>query len=146
MRKISPTFGNKLLSSVFGGLVSASIIFAGCTSSPKAQARSYASFFNQNFKSVGQASYYGKQFHGRTTANGEKFDMYDLTAAHKKLKFGTFLKVTNQNNGKSVIVRVNDRGPYAKGRIIDLSKGAATKLGMLHSGVAKVKLEIVKPQ
>lgn len=92
---------------------------------------------------VGSASWYGGKFHGRTTANGEKFNMNALTAAHKTLPFGTKVRVTNEANGKSVVVRINDRGPYAGRRIIDLSRAAAGKVGMMQSGVAKVKLEIL---
>ncbi|MEN3794494.1 septal ring lytic transglycosylase RlpA family protein [Fulvimarina sp. MAC3] len=91
----------------------------------------------------GHASYYGKRFHGRTTANGEKFNMNAMTAAHKTLPFGTKVKVTNRNNGKSVVVRINDRGPYVGGRVIDLSRGAAAKIGMLNSGTANVSIDIL---
>ncbi len=87
------------------------------------------------------ASWYGPRFHGKLTANGEYFDQGAFTAAHKKLKFGTLLKITNLRNSKSVIVRINDRGPYIKGRQLDLSKAAATQLGMLHRGVIKVDVE-----
>lgn len=90
----------------------------------------------------GAASYYGKRFHGRRTANGERFNMNALTAAHRSLPFGTKVKVTNKQNGKSVVVRINDRGPFIKGRQIDLSRGAAAKIGMLDAGVAKVQLDI----
>lgn len=93
--------------------------------------------------STGAASYYGKRFHGRTTANGEKFNMNSMTAAHKTLPFGTKVKVTNRRNGKSVVVRINDRGPYHGNRVIDLSRGAASKIGMIQSGTAKVDLEIL---
>ena len=93
---------------------------------------------------IGQASYYGKKFHGRKTANGERFDMYAMTAAHRKLPFGTEVRVTNLVNGRSVVVRINDRGPFVRGRIIDLSYGAAKEIGLIQSGVAKVKLDIVK--
>jgi rare lipoprotein A len=91
----------------------------------------------------GQASWYGPGFHGRTTANGERYNQHGLTAAHKSLPFGTRIKVTNKNNGRTVVVRVNDRGPYAGGRVIDLSAGAASILGMMGSGVAPVQLEIL---
>ena len=90
-----------------------------------------------------KASWYGPKFHGRLTANGEIYDQMALTAAHKSLKFGTLLKVTNPKNGRSVIVRINDRGPYIEGRDLDLSKGAAIELGMLSKGVARVKIEEV---
>lgn len=91
----------------------------------------------------GIASWYGPGFHGRKTASGERFDTHELTAAHKTLPFNTYLKVTNLENGKTTIVRVNDRGPYARGRIIDLSLAAKTELEM--GGLAKVRIEIVQP-
>jgi rare lipoprotein A len=92
---------------------------------------------------VGMASYYGKKFHGRKTANGERFDMNKLTAAHRSYPFGTVLQVTNLRNNKQVKVRVNDRGPYVGSRVIDLSKQAAKELGFVSSGVTKVKIEVV---
>lgn len=92
---------------------------------------------------TGKASYYSNAFHGRRCANGEKYDMYKLTCAHKSLPFGTKLKVTNQKNGKTTIVKVTDRGPYARGRIIDLSKAAAIELGMVASGVTTVTVEVI---
>jgi rare lipoprotein A len=91
----------------------------------------------------GEASWYGPGFNGRTTANGEVFNQNELTAAHPNLPFGTKVKVTNMNNGRSVVVRINDRGPYAGGRIIDLSAAAARILGVITSGVAPVQLEIL---
>jgi rare lipoprotein A len=91
----------------------------------------------------GVASWYGPGFHGRTTANGERYNMNELTAAHKSLKFGTKVRVTNANNGKSVVVRINDRGPYVGSRIIDLSKGAAQAIDMIGSGTASVKVEVL---
>jgi len=90
-----------------------------------------------------KASWYGPKFHGKFTANGEVYDQMALTAAHKSLSFGTLLKITNPKNGKSVIVRINDRGPYIEGRELDLSKGAAIELGMLEKGVARVKVQEV---
>ena len=90
-----------------------------------------------------KASWYGPKFHGKYTANGEVYDQMALTAAHKYLSFGTLLKITNPKNGKSVIVRINDRGPYIEGRELDLSKGAAIELGMLEKGVARVKVQEV---
>ena len=95
------------------------------------------------YKNSAVASYYADKYHGRKTSNGETFNMYDMTAAHKTLPFNTKVKVTNLSNGKSVVVRINDRGPFVKGREIDLSKGAAVKIGMIKSGTAKVSLEIV---
>ena len=93
---------------------------------------------------TGTASFYGGKWHGRKTANGEIFDTYKLTAAHKTLPFGTRVRVTNLSNGKSVVVRINNRGPYSKGRIIDLSQAAFSKIENMSKGVTKVKLEIVK--
>jgi rare lipoprotein A len=89
---------------------------------------------------VGMASYYK---HGRLTANGEHFNPMGLTAAHRSLPFGTKLRVTNLKNGKSVVVRVNDRGPFIRGRIIDLSLGAAKMVGLTASGVGRVKVEVI---
>ncbi len=91
----------------------------------------------------GMASWYGPGFHGRLTANGERYNQNGLTAAHKSLPFGTRVRVTNLNNGRSITVRINDRGPYARGRIIDLSKGAARIIGLMNSGVAPVQIEIL---
>ena len=92
----------------------------------------------------GLASYYSLEAHGKITASGERYDMYKLTAAHRIFPFGTVVKVTNLRNGKSVKVRINDRGPAIKGRIIDLSWEAARRLGMLKEGVTRVRVEVVK--
>ncbi len=92
---------------------------------------------------TGVASWYGPDFHGKITSNKEVYDMYDLTAAHKSLPFGTYVMVTNLNNGMSVTVRINDRGPFVKGRIIDLSYAAAKAVDMVGSGTAPVRLEIL---
>lgn len=89
----------------------------------------------------GQASYYGNEFQGRKTANGERFDQAQLTAAHRTLPFGTRLKVINTQNGKSVTVRVNDRGPFVKGRVIDLSSSAFKAIAPLNAGVAPVRIQ-----
>lgn len=96
------------------------------------------------YKDHAVVSYYAEKFHGRKTANGERFNMYDLTCAHKTLPFNTVLRITNLANGKSVDVRVNDRGPFVAGREVDLSKAAAVKLDMIKSGTAKVRIHIVK--
>lgn len=90
------------------------------------------------------ASWYGPNFHGKLTANGEKYNMHGLTAAHRTLPFNTIVKVKNLDNGESINVRINDRGPYAKNRIIDLSKRAARKIGMLGPGTARVELILVQ--
>lgn len=92
---------------------------------------------------TGVASWYGPKFHGKATSNKEVYNMYDLTAAHKSLPFGTYVEVTNLNNGKSVTVRINDRGPFLKGRIIDLSYAAAKAVDMIGTGTAPVRLEIL---
>ncbi len=89
------------------------------------------------------ASWYGPRFHGRKTANGEIFDQLAFTAAHKKFRFGTLLRLTNPNNERSIVVRINDRGPFIKGRELDLSKAAATELGIIERGVAKLNIEQV---
>ncbi|MFH1729316.1 MAG: septal ring lytic transglycosylase RlpA family protein [Pseudomonadota bacterium] len=92
------------------------------------------------FVEQGHASWYGPGFNGKLTANGEVYDMYKMTAAHKTVKLGTMAIVKNLENGKSCEVRINDRGPYVKGRVIDLSKAAASKIGMLSNGVARVEV------
>jgi rare lipoprotein A len=97
----------------------------------------------QGFEQTGTASWYGKKFHGHLTSNGEIYDMYTMSAAHKNLPLPTYLKVTNTANNKSVIVRVNDRGPFHQSRIIDLSYSAAYKLDMLKTGTAHVKITAI---
>jgi rare lipoprotein A len=89
----------------------------------------------------GSASYSALRFHGRRTASGEKHDGEDLTAAHRTLPFGTNVRVTNLRNGKQVVVRINDRGPFRKGRIIDVSPAAAREIGLIRSGTTKVRIE-----
>lgn len=101
------------------------------------------SAFSDFYKTNVTVSYYADDFQGKKTSSGEIFNMYDLTCAHKMLPFGTKVKVTNLKNGKSVVVRVNDRGPFVKTREMDLSKAAAARLGIIKSGTAKVNLEIV---
>ncbi len=91
----------------------------------------------------GRASWYGPDFHGKFTSNGEVYDMHDMTAAHKTLPMNTIVRVTNQENGKSVVVRINDRGPFVDNRIIDLSNEAATRMNMLNKGTALVSLEVL---
>lgn len=99
----------------------------------------------RGFQQEGIASWYGMKFHGRQTSNGERFDIYKLTAAHKHLPLPTYVRVTNLENGKKTIVRVNDRGPFHDNRIIDLSYAAAVKLGFHDAGVARVRVEVVGP-
>ena len=91
----------------------------------------------------GVASYYGRRFHGRQTANGERFDMHAMTAAHRTLPFGTLVEVTNPVTGKRVTVRINDRGPFHGGRVIDVSRAAATELGLIRRGHGHVELAVL---
>jgi rare lipoprotein A len=97
----------------------------------------------RKFSQTGMASWYGRQFHGRKTASGEVFNMHAMTAAHRSLPLNCYIRVTNKSNGKSVIVKVNDRGPFHGNRVVDLSYGAAKKLGITNAGVAKVSIERV---
>jgi rare lipoprotein A len=97
----------------------------------------------EKFSQTGTASWYGKKFHGHLTSNGEIYNMYAMSAAHKNLPLPTYLKVTNNANNKSVIVRVNDRGPFHQDRIIDLSYSAAYKIGMMTTGVANVTITAI---
>lgn len=92
----------------------------------------------------GVSSFYAEDFHGKLTANGEVYDMYGLTAAHKTLPLNTIIRVTNLVNDKSLILRVNDRGPYVKGRILDCSYGAAKKLEFVNDGTVEVKIEVIE--
>lgn len=93
---------------------------------------------------TGISSFYGPDFHGKTTANGEVYDMYGISAAHKTLPFNTIVRVTNLNNSRKLIVRINDRGPYVKGRMLDLSYGAALKLGFVADGTTKVRVQVLE--
>lgn len=95
------------------------------------------------FKQSGQASWYGKKFHGHLTSNGEIYDMYSMSAAHKTLPIPSYVKVTNKDNGRSTVVRINDRGPFHGGRIIDLSYAAAYKLNVVNTGTANVDIEYI---
>lgn len=97
----------------------------------------------RKFSQTGAASWYGRQFHGRKTASGETFDMNGLTAAHRSLPLNCYIRVTNKTNGKSVVVKVNDRGPFHGNRVLDLSYGAAKQLGITNAGTAKVNIERV---
>ena len=96
--------------------------------------------------STGVVSWYGDKFHGRKTASGERYDKHELTAAHKSLPFGTKVKVTNIRNGKSVVVEINDRGPYAKSRVLDLSQAAFSEIGHTNTGVMQVEYEIMNSE
>lgn len=119
----------------------------GCAAAPRYIPRKAVRGHNGQFtfkEQVGVASYYADEFHGRPTASGEIFDMNALTAAHRTLPLGTKIRVTNMENLSKVTVIVNDRGPFVKGRILDLSKGAADKLGMIETGTAIVKIEVIE--
>jgi peptidoglycan lytic transglycosylase len=113
------------------------VALMGCVSRP-------ALVHKPAYEAVGLASYYGRKFQGRRTASGERYNMYALTAAHPMLKFGSRVEVTNLGNGRKVRVRINDRGPFRRGRIIDLSYTAAKKIGMLKRGVARVRIRLVR--
>jgi rare lipoprotein A len=99
-----------------------------------------------DFQQTGRASWYGRLFHGRKTANGERFNMNALTAAHRTLPLGSYVRVTDKATARSVVVRINDRGPYVHGRVIDLSYAAARVLHLAHSGTADVKIEGLTPR
>lgn len=113
-------------------------IITSCASIPKR--KDYVAGYKERII----ASWYGEEFHGRRTANGEIFDMYGLTAAHRIMPFDTYLLVTNRENGRSVKVKVNDRGPFVSGRSLDLSYGAAKRLDMVRTGTAEVDIEIIR--
>lgn len=100
----------------------------------------------KGFREQGRASWYGKKFHGRRTSNGETYDMFKMTAAHKTLPLPSYVRVTNKVNGRSAVVRVNDRGPFHPGRIIDLSYAAAARLDLLRAGSAEVEIEVITAQ
>ena len=130
------------------------LVYFSCTNSPRygSSVFSKTTSKNKSLKTMkrvpkvitGISSYYGTDFHGKLTANGEVYDMYGLTAAHKTLPLNTIVRVTNLENNKSLILRINDRGPYVKGRILDCSYGAAKKLDFLVQGITKVKIELIE--
>lgn len=109
----------------------------------KVAGKTYRPKETYSFEQTGIASWYGPQFHGKQTANGEIFDMYELTAAHKTLQMPSLVRVTNLENGRSIVVRINDRGPFSKGRVLDLSKRGAELLGFKNQGTAKVKIQLL---
>lgn len=122
------------------------LLLAGCSSTgpaatPPPSRQAEPEQRATGYRAEGQASYYGTRHHGMRTANGERFDQHALTAAHRTLPFGTRVKVTHLANGRSVTVRINDRGPVSRQRLIDLSRAAAEQLGMLRQGVATVRVE-----
>ncbi len=101
-------------------------------------------FGEKGYTEKGKASYYARKFQGRKMANGETYRRSKLTAAHRRLPFGTHVEVTNLQNNKSVRVEITDRGPFVRGRIVDLSEAAARRIGMMNSGVVPVRLEVIK--
>lgn len=133
------------------GLLTAVVLvpILGLNASTRAQELKQGSSQNpeiiaSNWGYDGMASWYGPGFHGAKTASGEWFNQYALTAAHRYLPFGTWVRVTNLNNGSSVVVRINDRGPFTGGRVIDLSTAAARAIGIINSGVAPVSVEVLR--
>jgi rare lipoprotein A len=128
-------------------LLAAASLLAGCgTGSPRftSAAGAESAMDSSGYQLDGIASYYADEFHGRKTANGETYDMNDLTAAHRTLPFGTRVKVVHRETGRSVVVRINDRGPFKDDRVIDLSLGAAKQLGLIANGTGAVILEILE--
>lgn len=128
-------FGLRLAGAIVAGL----LLLYGCAPGRKAVKPR-----PEGWSDVGTASWYGQPFHGRRTANGDVYDMHLLTAAHRTLPFGTVLRVENLDNSREVFVRVNDRGPFVKGRILDLSYEAARRLGMDVSGLARVRITVTE--
>ena len=123
-------------------IVVASIVPAGVHAQPKAPSTAPASIEHHRAE-VGQASWYGKAHHGQRTASGERYDRHALTAAHRTLPFGTIVRVTDLTSGRCVNVRINDRGPYRRDRIIDLSYEAARRLGIVAGGTARVRIAVI---
>lgn len=119
------------------GLLGALFLAAGCASMGAGIG------LDEEPYETGRASFYGSEFHGRRTASGERYDHQEMTAAHRTLPFGTRVRVTNVTNGKSVVVRITDRGPFRKGRVIDVSKRAARELGFVRQGTTEVELRVV---
>jgi rare lipoprotein A len=125
-------------------LLAVTTLVVGASFGQSSNGKSPVPLLKNSGAQTGVASYYGVPYHGRQTASGEVFNMNALTAAHPTLKFGTKVKVTHLANNRAVTVRINDRGPFVKGRVIDLSQAAAAELQMIRAGLAEVKLEIVE--
>ena len=141
-----------------GCLLGLSLMLAACSTAPQPPSHSpgtggsrpyaingvrYVPRADPSYNVVGTASWYGRQFHGRRTASGERYDMNGMTSAHTTLPFGTRVRVTNLGNGRSVVLRVNDRGPFTRGRIIDVSRHAAEHLLFVQAGTARVRVEVL---
>lgn len=129
-------------------VLAGAVVVTGCAGVPERppgipQARAYQAVPSPDRGQVGIASWYGAPFHGRRTASGQRFDMHALTAAHPSLPFGTRVQVTNLANGRSVVLVVNDRGPFVRGRIIDVSHHGAEHLGFVRAGTARVRVRVL---
>jgi rare lipoprotein A len=141
------------------GMAAALFLLAACSSGPDTLAgakrqigqpysvngATYVPREEPGYDVVGIASWYGRRYHGRRTASGEIFDMNSATAAHPTLPFGTRVQVTNLENGRSVVLKINDRGPFVRRRIIDVSRRAAQALGFVQNGTARVRVQLVQP-
>ena len=123
-------------------LLATLLLVAGCAGTGPTIRSGYGSG-REASGSTGFASFYGSEFHGRRTASGDRYDEDELSAAHRTLPFGTRVRLTNLKNGRTVVVTITDRGPFRRGRIVDVSKRAARELGFLRAGVARVRLEVL---
>jgi|TARA_Y100000389_G_scaffold179129_1_gene192881 rare lipoprotein A (peptidoglycan hydrolase) len=137
---------NKLIAITLIFIVScgSSIAYGDYVNSSGMSRKQIEAIKNHPSTQIGIASYYGKKFHKKRTANGEIFNMYKVSAAHKTYPLGTKIKVTNMENGKSIKLYINDRGPFAKGRILDLSYKAARKLDFVNQGTTKVRIDVIR--
>lgn len=134
----------RTLKALMFAFVLMSMVLASCGKSYRME--DYGDGFIDGKTQVGMASWYGDKEHNRKTASGERFNKYAYTAAHRSLPFGTMTRVTNLRNGKDVVVKINDRGPFIRGRIIDLSYAAAKSIGLVGSGVSKVKVDVLSSE
>ena len=133
-----------LISSIFIVSCSSNIVYGDYVDTTGWSRNQIESIKNHPKTQIGIASYYGKKFHKKRTANGEIFNMYKVSAAHKSYPLGTKVRVTNLENGKSIKLVINDRGPFVKGRIIDLSYKAARKLDFVNQGTTKVRIDVIR--
>lgn len=133
-----------LISSIFIVSCSSNIVYGDYVDTTGWSRKQIESIKNHPKTQIGIASYYGKKFHKKRTANGEIFNMYKVSAAHKSYPLGTKVRVTNLDNGKSIKLVINDRGPFVKGRIIDLSYRAARKLDFVNQGTTKVRIDVIR--
>ncbi len=133
-----------LISCIFIVSCSSNIVYGDYVDTTGWSRKQIESIKNHPKTQIGIASYYGKKFHKKRTANGEIFNMYKVSAAHKSYPLGTKVRVTNLDNGKSIKLVINDRGPFVKGRIIDLSYRAARKLDFVNQGTTKVRIDVIR--